>query len=163
MTRVYVRRRKFSEALTSEMKAHRAQIMYDTISILQDEISKNLAECPESEWVFGRLFLLGLLSQTEYDIILRFDALGERYRSFLAPTLKMKIWKPENLRSFQENLSPSALKKMEEVQKEYERACAILRCCGSGVDAVIFKMLDTNTIVDFKKMRIGIAALIEEF
>jgi hypothetical protein len=163
MTRTYVRKRKVPETISSEIKEKRAAVLKSIILTLAKEISENLAECPESEWIFGRLFLLGLLTQTEYDIILRLDSLSAKYRSYLSPTLGMKIWKPETLRSFQENLSPQALKKMEEVQREYERACLILRRCGSGIDEMIFRMLDDNQLGDIRKVHIGLRALVEEF
>lgn len=149
------------ESATPESLRRRASKLEICLKELQPEIAMALAPIPEAEWVFGRLLLLGLITQEQYDAALRIDNLLRQYRSLLAPHGKIKGWRPEALRgAASEDLSPSAQKKMLEVRKEYERVYGILKRCGPDVVSSLFTMLEMDIIGDLKHVYRGLNAVL---
>src|ERR1700733_1834897 len=104
MKRPYGHRSRAGDMPSSETILRRASKIELVLKELQPQIAEQLAKSPEAEWVFGRLFLLGLLNQPQLDAALRIDSVSRRYRSLLAPHGRVKGWRPESLRSSGEDL-----------------------------------------------------------
>jgi hypothetical protein len=149
------------EAPSKPTLQRRALKIEACLDALRPQIARTLAFAPESEWIFGRLFLVGLLNQSQYDVALRLDTTLRRYRHLLAPHGRVKGWRPESLRGGGgEDLSPEAQKKMMEARREYEKMYGVLKRCGRDVVSNLFNMLESDELGDLQAVYIGLNRII---
>jgi hypothetical protein len=149
-----------NELPSQETLNRRAQKIEACLRHFQVQVSHSLAGKAEAEWIFGRLFILHLLNQSQYDAALRIDMVVRNYRYLLAPHGRIKAWRPEALRQSGEDLSPAAQKRMLEARRSYEEMYGVLRRCGDRVVSTIFTMLETDSLGDLSHVLQGLNAML---
>lgn len=129
----------------------------------------SLSRYPEAEWLFGRLYLVGALTRTQYEAAERLSEVVKRYRRLLAPHVEVKAFDPESMATFgqsPEDLSARASNRLLAVQGIYMEYYRALQNCGRGEDGMsvvraVFAALDTDhpTGLDILLIKRGLNAL----
>lgn len=149
------------ELPTEEILNHRADQICLCLDVYRRNFAVALAVAPEAEWIFGRLFLLGLLTQAQYDMALRIDGVLNKYRKMISPYTQLKSWKPETLRGvLHVKLDAKEERKMIELRKEYEKIHGIMNGCQKGTAAAFFGALENDTAPELGLIYKGLNAVI---
>ncbi len=159
-TRRHTRPRSRDAYPSVETVLRRTEKLSTCLSLFHTEVARSLAVNPEAEWIFGRLYLLGLLNDEQYAAAMRIDNLLKRYRSLLAPHGRIRAWRPENLRATRENLSPEEMKRMLVVRAEYEKMFSVLKQAGPAVVNCVFTMIDTDVAGELSLVYKGLNAML---
>lgn len=140
-------RPRYASEATSELILARRRGMEECILRFSSEIALVAALYPESEWVFGRLFCVGLLDQQQYYAVELFYKVLQSYRSFIAPHAKVKLSNLESMRiAVREDLSPAAERRLKKVQEEYGRLLKAVKSCPRRHQEVFFRCLEDDVL-----------------
>ena len=146
---------------------HRAGKLSEIIVMYPGQIAMSLAARDESHWIFGRLYLVGVIS---YDQLLASERLQKAvitYRKLLIRHGSIRIADPEReaMRvggSKSEDLSPLAEKRLERATKEYDRNILTLKDCSPDVADAVIRAMDNDSLgdMDLEMIRRGLEALV---
>jgi len=141
----------------------RALKIGECLRLYPDQIALSLARHPEASWVFGRLYLIGVLSRHQYEVAVKLDRVVRRYRRLLAPHGKIKGFNPDALAAIArsaEDLSPEAQRRMLQAKQDYEGLYHALSQQGKDVVDAVITALDKDKPTDLHCIRKGLNALL---
>ena len=119
-----------------------------------------LAKQPEAGWHFGRLYLVGVITQEQYDAAVYLDKVTRKYESLLrryGHVGASSFEKVDNLSL--EDLSLSAQKTFLRAKRKYEKAYDTLTQCGGNVKASIEAALRLDENADLTAIQRGLTVL----
>jgi hypothetical protein len=135
---------RFREGPSPYVLKHRAQQLAKLITIFPHQIAFGLSDREDSAWLYGQLYLVGIISQDQKIVAERLHKTIATYRRLLHK-LNGSVSDLSNVGGgSREDLSEPAQKALAKAQAEYDSAIAALRTCGTEVTREIMYGLDKD-------------------
>lgn len=140
---------KESNNITPEQERKRIVELSKIISKYPECIVRKLARRKEASWLFGRLYLLGAISQNQFKVAERLDLIIRNYRRIFGRFVNQPgaIDYSAVGGDTIEDLTDSALKKASRAQREYDRAMRAISRAGDDAKQAIIIGYDKDKLV----------------
>lgn len=142
----------------------RARKLSEIITAYPQHIALGLASRDEAGWIFGRLYLVGVINVEQRiaaEALLRISTLYKkmlnRYYGSHTSNSFGEIVRVDG--KSEEDLSELAEKRFEKVRREYNRVITLLRESGDHVSRAVLIALETDSPTDLLLIRKGLDAL----
>lgn len=138
----------------------REQALLDLLKSYPNQVVRGLAKRQEAEWHYGRLFLVGAITRTQYEAADYLDRVTRNYQMMIQRFGHVHAARfDKGSASTVEDLSKSARKRAEKVKKKYDEAYGILEACGDEVKLAIIAALRKDEKADLELIRRGLTVL----
>lgn len=139
---------------------HRESALLDLLQSYPSHVLRGLAEQPEAEWNYGRLFLLGIITHDQYSAAKHLDQVTRTYEKLLRNYGDVHAMDPmKTSRTASEDLSLSAQKKFARVKKRYDYVYSLLNQCGTDVHDAVIDTLRRDEKTKLDLVRRGLTVL----
>jgi len=139
---------------------NREECLLDLLRSYPNHVIRGLAERPEAEWHFGRLYLVGAISRSQYEAADYLDRVTRTYERMLRQYGHLRASNAEKTEGKAlEDLSKSAQKKFKRARKRYEDVYNTLTQCGNDVHKAVVDALRKDAKTDLDLIRRGLGVL----
>ena len=139
---------------------HREAELLDLIQSYPTQVIRGLAKQPEAEWMFGRLFLVGVISHLQYEAAKHLDRVTREYERMLRRygNVHASGFTKSDTPS-REDLSQSAEKRFAKAKRQYDGVYGILNQCEDNVKDAIITTLRKEEKTDIEAVQQGLTVL----
>ena len=139
---------------------HREQELLNLLEAYPNQIIRRLATQQEAEWHYGRLYLIGAITGSQYEAAAYLSKVTHEYEIMLRRYGHVRASGHEKLTSPTiEDLSLSAQKKFARVKKKYDNVYSILKECGKDVEVAIINTFRKDEKSNIELLRRGLTIL----
>lgn len=139
---------------------HREAALLNLLRDYPNQVIRGLAQQPEAEWTFGRLYLVGVISQRQYEAAQYLDRVTRDYERLLRHHSNLQTGSVTKTDSpVMEDLSLSAQKKFARAKRRYDEVYELLTQCGNDVKKAVVATLRRDEIVDLNAVQRGLTVL----
>ena len=139
---------------------YREQALLNLLETYPNQMLRKLAEQPEAEWHYGRLYLIGAITRDQYEAAFYLSKVTRSYEIMLQRYGHVRASGHEKFSSpTVEDLSLSAQKKFARAKKRYDEVYDILKACGKDVEGAIISTLRKDEKSSLELLRRGLTVL----
>ena len=157
-------RRDLDVGPKQEMLSHRASRIAEIIVAYPNQIAKGLAEREEAGWIFGRLYLVGVIDRDQKVAAERLIWAVSTYRRMLnkyygvkAADLDLAFMRGDGPPS--EDLSDQMEKKFSKIKAEYDTKMNLLLSCGETTARAVLDAWEFDSLTNLAMLRQGLDTL----